>query len=237
MSTTTCPWSRATSRRCSTDAGADLDPAVGARQAGDDGQVGRPTAALHRAEPLVEHAARGQPGRGEQAGDLVEDAELLGDRAAVGVGVDEERREPAAGPARRRGRWRRWSGPARRPVPRPRRRGPASRRVPTAARGRPARPARTTVSAGSSPAATASRQRLELVLGHQRRGSRSGSPAGRPRRAPAPPGTIATGRTRVRAEVLDRGAGRGRARRRRARRRPPGRRWPRPAGRRRRRSA
>ena len=58
----------------------------------------------------------------EQPGDLVEDAERLGDGAAVGVGVDQ--RGPAPGcRGRRPARWRPWSGRVRRRVPR--RRSPA----------------------------------------------------------------------------------------------------------------
>ena len=96
-----------------------LDPTVRAGQAGDDQQVvGEP--ALHGREPFVDRPARDQPGGREQSRDLVEDAELLGDRAAVGVGVEEHGREPAAGQLGGEGRGQ--GGPTGRAarIPRPR---------------------------------------------------------------------------------------------------------------------
>ena len=78
VSTTTCPLAAATSRRCSTTPVADLDPALGPREPGDDGEP-VVDAALHRREPRLEGAVGGQPGRAQQPGDLVEDAEVLGD--------------------------------------------------------------------------------------------------------------------------------------------------------------
>jgi hypothetical protein len=51
----------------------------------------------HGPEPGFQCVVPGQPGGGEQAGDLVEDAEVLGDRAAVRIEVDQRRVGPAAG--------------------------------------------------------------------------------------------------------------------------------------------
>ena len=102
VSTTTSPCAAATSRRCSTDPDRSLDPPIGPGQPGDHGQV-LADRRLHRSEPRLEHPARGEPGRGEQAGDLVEDAELLGHGAAVGVGVHQGRTAAASGQLGRNG--------------------------------------------------------------------------------------------------------------------------------------
>ncbi len=96
MSTTTSPCSRASSRRCSTEP---------ARTSTHRSPRGSPVTTLRwasrprctEAEPLLELPGRGQPGGGEQAGDLVEDPELLGHRPAVRVGVDEDRAALPAG--------------------------------------------------------------------------------------------------------------------------------------------
>ena len=90
MSTTTWPWSRPTSRRCST-----TPDRTSTHRSGRGSPVTTP-----RCGPIVrctdpnrsgEHAPGGQPGGREQPGDLVEDPELLGDGTAVGVGVDQRR--------------------------------------------------------------------------------------------------------------------------------------------------
>ena len=81
--------------------GPDLDPAVGPRQPGDHAEV-LVEAALHRREPLRELPAPRQPGRGEQAGHLVEDAELLGDARRRTGRRRRARARAAAGRARRR---------------------------------------------------------------------------------------------------------------------------------------
>ena len=77
------------------DAGPDLHPAVGARQPGDDAQP-VVEGALHRPEPLRQLSGRGNSGGRQQPGDLVDDAELLSHRAAVRVGVDQDRAVGAA---------------------------------------------------------------------------------------------------------------------------------------------
>ena len=86
-------------------AGADLGPAVGTRQPGHHGEL-RVEGPLDAGEPLLQPPAGGQPGRRQQSGDLVQHAQRLGDRAAVGVGVDKGGPGPAAevGGQRRRDR-------------------------------------------------------------------------------------------------------------------------------------
>ena len=70
----------------------------------------------------------GQPGGAEQARHLVEDPELLGDRAGVGVGVHQGRGQPAPGQDRRQPG--RDQGPARRTGRAPHGDHPSRRRTP-----------------------------------------------------------------------------------------------------------
>ena len=77
--------------------GPDLAPPVGARQPGEHPQV-LVDLAGEAAEPVgVELTGVGRTRGGQQPGDLVEHAEVLGDRAAVGVDVEQERVPPQPG--------------------------------------------------------------------------------------------------------------------------------------------
>ena len=120
---------------------AHLGPAVRAGQPGDQGEplVEGP---LDAGEPFLQHPAAGEPRRGQQPGHLVEDAQRLRDRAAVGVGVDERGPGPSAefsgqrrrdrGPAGRAGGAPDGDHPTRgRVVARP---GPAAARAPAGRR-------------------------------------------------------------------------------------------------------
>ena len=239
VSTTTCPCSRARLQQVLEGAGPDLDPAVGARQPGHHGQV-RVDAALHRGEPLRELAGRGQPGRGEQPGDLVEDAELLGDGTAVGVGVDEHGRAAGAGRARRRAPMASVVRPG----------APAG---PQTAITRPPAPG----AAGGTGAAPGGRGRSRGGVSGRRRSTAVTAPGSESRSGRRPPAAampIREARSRrgvggrprgsdrdradaVAAQVVGRGEVEpGRVEAERPRRRP-GRPWPRPAGRRRPRTA
>ena len=183
VSTTTCPCARATSSRCSTGAGAHLDPAVGARQPGDHRRGGR----RRRAAPTrtARRAAAAPPaGPREQAGHLVEDAELLGDRAAVGVDVDQDACGARAGPAPAARLVATVVRPGRRPGPRPRRPGPAAgaarRRLggsgsasrTTRVGGRPRRRPRRRAASSSSSSATTARMPIRVARSRPRRGRR-----------------------------------------------------------------
>ena len=148
-------------------------------------------------EPLRQLARGGQPGGGEQPGDLVEDAELLGDGAAVGVGVDQHRAQPppgqlggeADGHGGAPGRAGRAPDRDHPPAGR-RRRRPAARSAPVGAGASGASGWRRLVGRGHGVG-----QRVEV-----RRRRATGRPirdAAQPRRpsAAAPAGTTATGRT------------------------------------------
>ena len=84
-------------------AGAHLDPAVRTRQPGHHRQV-RAQRAGHARPSLGERSGRREARGREEPGDLVEHAELLRQRAAVGIGVDQDRVRPRERPARRRAR-------------------------------------------------------------------------------------------------------------------------------------
>ena len=190
VSTTTWPWPRATSSRWST---------TPARTSTQRSARGRPVTTLSRwsSERCTEPNRSGscpvadQPGRrraGPETSSTI--AELLGDRAAVGVGVDEDG-APAAGRARPPGRPPASYGPG---APA----GPHTADHPARARGRRRRlvgeVARATVGSGSSPAATtspscvssssATRARTPIRVARSAAASRSG-----------PAGGTATGRT------------------------------------------
>ena len=234
VSTTTWPCSRATSSRCST---------TPARTSTHRSARGRPVTTV-RCGPT----ARAAPSR---------TARRASRRPSPGpptAGPTPRRGCRAAGrPRRRRGRRRRGRCGSRR------RASSAARPVATVVRpGAPAGPhtAITRPATAGEPVASlvglgrrgrrcrpAPRRRPRRRAATRARprrpatGSRSGSPAGRRRRAPAPPGTIATGRTayeRRWSTAADVEAGRVDAEHGDVR---PGRRWRRPAGRRRRRSA
>ena len=229
VSTTTWPWPRATSSRCSTTPDAHLDPALAPRQPGDDGQ------------PVAEGSLAPCRSRASSAPSAVSRAALSSPEtssstprcwatdAAVGVGVDQRRPQPARGRA---------PTPARSPtVVRPG--APAGPQTATTRPGPPARQAGRPSSSGSprrtggpsTSASSASGSRVEVVVADQDvdadpRGAGARRSRSRPPPPPRAPGAGGARRPR---------SGRGRARRGRRPRRPPARHcWSRAARRRRR---